>query len=501
MARIVARVRSTVVALAVGVVALVVGPGLIGVSATTPPTWSNAARLPGTVTLNVGDNASAPALSCPTGTSCVAGGSYTERNGNSQGFLESMKSGVWQAARPVPYLSTLNIGGGASVDSVGCSSIGNCSAAGTYVNADKIFQTFVVNEVNGRWHNAEPLPGAELLESRTHDPWAGQPLISCVSGATLDCGLGGSVYSVSHDIQVNNPEQAIVDAEVHGVWRDASFVPWAPIDAQWGPSSYVQAIACPSAGDCTVIVNTDSFPLATFVDHDTNYRWASAEVLPGLSTEVYGVNNPEDVSAFSLSCPQLGDCVIVGTYLEYSEPFIATETSGHWATVVGVPGIGAVNVSGDAQAYFVSCGSVGNCAIEGTYLVQNAYTQWQLLFVASEVSGKWQSALEIPGLSALTTTLAEPTGLSCETAGSCAAAGNYVNSTGEHLPFVDSSEHGSWSAGVEIPGIATFHPKFSWTSTVTCSSDGRCTLLGTTSASVNNYTAQVFFSERSPTQP
>jgi hypothetical protein len=78
-------------------------------------------------------------------------------------------AGTWGTAREVPGMSALNHTGVAQINSVSCASPGNCSAGGYYdasINGTGYGQPFVVNEVNGRWHNAIPVPGHPCPQHR-----------------------------------------------------------------------------------------------------------------------------------------------------------------------------------------------------------------------------------------------------------------------------------------------------------------------------------------------
>src|SRR6266581_2734995 len=49
------------------------------------------------------------------------------------------------------------------------------------------------------------------------------------------------------------------------------------------------------------------------------------------------------------------------------DAFVVTETNGHWASAIVVPGTKSRNTGHKAQVSAVSCASAGNCAATGYY--------------------------------------------------------------------------------------------------------------------------------------
>jgi hypothetical protein len=72
----------------------------------------------------------------------------------------------------------------------------------------------------------------------------------------------------------------------------------------------------------------------------------------------------------SLSCGAAGDCAAGGDYVDGSsnyQEFVVVERNGRWGKATGVPGLGALNAGVVAEVDGVSCGSAGNCAAGGSY--------------------------------------------------------------------------------------------------------------------------------------
>jgi hypothetical protein len=157
--------------------------------------WRAAIEVPGTSALNKG-GAAVTSVSCASAGNCVAGGEYEDGSGHQQAFVASERNGAWRAAIEVPGTSALNSGGWASVNSVSCSSAGNCLAGGYYRDRSGHPQAFVASQRNGTWHPAIQLPGTGALNKGGN---ASVNSVSCTSAG--DCAAGGAYADRSGHVQ------------------------------------------------------------------------------------------------------------------------------------------------------------------------------------------------------------------------------------------------------------------------------------------------------------
>ena len=109
-------------------------------------TWGTAEQVPGTAVLNKFGHAEITSVSCAKAGDCSAGGSYADAHGQTQVFVAGEVNGVWGKAQQVPGTAALNRGGFAEITSVSCARAGDCSAGGSYADASRQLQAFVVNE-------------------------------------------------------------------------------------------------------------------------------------------------------------------------------------------------------------------------------------------------------------------------------------------------------------------------------------------------------------------
>jgi hypothetical protein len=175
----------------------------------------------------------------------------------------------------------------------------------------------------------------------------------------------------------------------------------------------------------------------------------------------------------AVACPVVlagGGGAAAGTRLPPGAHAVAL--AGTWHTAIEVPGTAALN-SGGAVTDSVSCRSAGNCTAGGEYHDGSGHGQ---VFVASEVNGTWQAAIEVPGTAALNSGgSAQVNSVSCGGAGNCAAGGGYTDGSSHLQAFVASEVKGTWHAAIEVPGTATLNSGgFAVINWVSCGAAGNC---------------------------
>jgi hypothetical protein len=127
--------------------------------------------------------------------------------------------------------------------------------------------------------------------------------------------------------------------------------------------------------------------------------------------------------------------VVDGHGHRHSQGFVVSQENGVWGKAIEVPGLGALNRGGDAGVLSVSCGSAGSCAAGGQYKDSSGFQG----FVAVERHGRWGTAIKVPGLAALNKgEYADVWSVSCPTASSCAADGSYWDRRHHSQGFVVS---------------------------------------------------------------
>jgi hypothetical protein len=261
--------------------------------------WGNAVEVPGSATLNADGGAQVISVSCPSAGNCAAGGLYLDGSAHLQAFVVSERNGHWANAIEVPGSAALNSGNDAEVDSVSCTSAGNCAAGGYYTDSSADIEAFVVGERNGHWANAIEVPGSAALNSGDA---AEIFSVSCSSAG--NCAAGGFYTDSSTDIE------AFVVGEHNGHWANAIEVPGSAA-LNSGNDAEVFSVSCPSAGNCVAggFYTDSSATFQALVASERNGHWGNAIEVPGS-----GALNSGGAEVKSVSCTSVGKCGAAGIY-------------------------------------------------------------------------------------------------------------------------------------------------------------------------------------------
>src|SRR5579875_2121552 len=373
-------------------------------------------------------------------------------------------SAGWHGARGLPGAGALNQGRSARVWSVTCPAAGDCTVTGQYTDGAGHHQVFVASETNGTWGTAEELPGLAALNAggaATPGP------LSCASAG--DCTTGGKYTDGA-----GHP-QAFMATETNGTWGQAEEVPGSGA-LNTGGTATLTALSCPVAGGCTAggTYTDGAGHQQVFVIGQVNGAWGAAEELPGSGA----LNQGGTASLSTISCPTVGNCVTGGGYTDNLggiQAFLATETGSVWGDAEGIPSVAGRNV-GYAQTKVVSCRSVGNCTVVGTYT--DGYLTIQS-FDVSETNGTWGTASKLPGTGGPD---AGPGAtvqvMSCSAVGDC-NAGGYYNAPDDAEAFVATETGGTWGKIAEVPGVGTLgDARRTSVTALSCASPGNCSAGG-----------------------
>jgi hypothetical protein len=437
-------------------------------------TWGTVREVPGMSALNKGV-ARIDSVSCSSPGYCSAGGFYGgPANGTAYGqpFVVNEVNGTWHKAIPVPGVLALNTRKNGFVSSVSCTRPGDCSAGGRYVGP-KGARAFVVDEVNGVWHQLITLAvsgGGDVEVSA----------LACASPGNCSAAGTNSDLGSSRGL-----EGAFVVNKVNGRWQRPIEIPGK---FSWVYGAWVQSVSCPSAGNCTAGGwYDDSYEQSqAFVVSEVNGTWHNYITVPGTSAFRPGYG----AQVRALSCPRPGNCTVAGNYIGEAG-FLASEVNGDWHNATPVPGLAKLLGSGSAQVPVLSCATPGNCSAGGAGLEAGTVKG----FVVNEVNGSWHNAIEVPGMRALSASGNwQVTALSCPAAGNCSAAGYYGDRSGTSQGFVVNEVNGSWHNAIEVPGMSALNPSRNGQVTaLSCAKAGRCSAGGIYAAPPYGiYAGQVF---------
>jgi hypothetical protein len=339
--------------------------------------WRPAVKVPGLGALHSAGDVRVYSVSCASAGNCTAGGTYY--NSGQQGFVVSLRDGVWHWAIEVPGLGALNAGGYAQVSSVSCGSAGNCTAGGYYLNHSSNEQGFVVSQRHGAWGLAIAVTGPDALNEVGS---AGVSSVSCASAGNCTAG-GTSWYHTGGEV-------GFVASQRHGAWGQAIKVPGVGA-LKMGGNALLSSVSCGSAGNCAAVGSYYDQSNSGFMASERNSVWHWAIEVPGLAA----LNADGNAEASSVSCGSAGNCAAGGFYTDSSgnaQGFVVSQRDGVWHLAFEVPGLGALNAGGNARVYSVSCASAGNCAAGGFYTDSSGRTEG---FLVSQRNGVWGQATAV----------------------------------------------------------------------------------------------------------
>jgi hypothetical protein len=301
-------------------------------------------------------------VSCASAGNCTAVGEY-DGVGGSRGLLLTETAGNWApAVEPVPPVA----GGDTWLQSVSCTSAGDCTAVGGWY-AGYGGGALLMTETDGSWAPGveADLPSGAATSGQSAELYS----ISCASAGNCSAvGLYDIQYVVTGRDLEEERAKGLLLTETAGSWAqgvEASL----PANAA-GPDALDYAslsqVDCASAGNCSAVGHYYDKGRGShgLLLNETDGSWApgAEAVLP--ATTDFGA------ALSSVSCTSPGKCAAVGGYSASSGGggVLLTETAGSWAPgIAATPPANAATVNPGAGLSSVSCPSVGNCSAAGSY--------------------------------------------------------------------------------------------------------------------------------------
>ncbi len=458
---------------------------LLGTSALVPVATGASASTPsfGLIStlaqpLNFGDNANAQSTSCPSSGHCTAAGYFYDVNEHSQAFVADQSSGVWHGA--IEIGAAFNIGHYASLESVSCSSAGNCVAGGFFSDALSHQQAMVLSEHDGHWGDPVNVTATMNISGQ-----ADMYRVSCATDASCVAvgwvGVGANEY------------QSVIMEKKNGLWG-APFEVATVLNAQ--KYGYLQTVSCPTAGNCSAGgVYTDAQGNSqVFAISQVNGFWGSPLTL------LAGLNTGGSAFPNQISCSTNANCSMVGSFSQdptgVSQGFGIDEVNGQWKSPHDLTS--TVNLGGRAAANSVSCTSPGNCVSGGYFsnllaphvisshrgpasLARLLHPREQSnisheAFIAVESHGVWANSTRVAH--ALNVGMdAQVTSLSCVDASNCLVGGYYRDRMTFRQVFALTEVAGVWHDATELLGVQNIGGNAEAVTTA-CSLSGYCVLGG-----------------------
>jgi hypothetical protein len=328
------------------------------------------------------------AVSCAPasrGDYCAVAGSVIQvANGKAQPrqpVVWDETSGSWGQPQLVQGLSDFGLSGG-DIQVMSCPSPGNCGAVGLAGDASGQSQLFVVDERNGSWGRAQPVPEMSVLRADgSADGW-----ISCAGAGS--CTVAGTYFAPT-DNPDRDSEQVFVASEAGGQWGSPQQVPGTG-KLNTGGMARVGAVSCGGPGNCAVagFYTDQSSKAHAFTADEKGGTWQPVHKLTGAGT----IANGPDSGATTVSCATAGNCAVGGFFdgpgRTGAQAFTASEVNGKWGSANALPGSAALNTGKNANLASVSCAAPGSCASGGDYFASpDLAVSAPLLAESSPVTG------------------------------------------------------------------------------------------------------------------
>jgi len=314
--------------------------------------------------LGDGQDAFVRSVVCSSAGNCSAVGGYFDNHvaaPRSVGFDLVEVNGTWHRAVEISFAKTTNFNPFVTTSQIACSSTGNCSAVGSFIDVNGVSQGFIINQVRGTWSTA-----TTLTLPANASAYAGASLseVACVSAS---CAVFGTYLTST------GATEALSASDANGTWLRANELTM-PVGAATNPHVFLYGflgIACASTGNCAAggQYRDSAGEYEGFLVSDVNGVWKGAvELTLPAGGQSAGANG----GVVALSCPSSGNCRAGAAYLNGSgnyEAVIVAEDNGTWhqGTKVALPG-GAATVGVDGGVYALVCPSINACTAAGSYL-------------------------------------------------------------------------------------------------------------------------------------
>jgi hypothetical protein len=286
--------------------------------------------------------------------------------------------------------------------------------------------------------------------------FTGIPLASLAAVLLLSCLIG----AIASDV----PAGAVAPPTPGWTTTQAPL----PADAGTGaadPSVYTASSTCPAANACVTVgwYNDTSGQTWGMVETQNGTTWNDTEA-PQPSNAGAGADQGFwfgsqdcgfDAPCRAVSCPSTTACVAVGQYMDSSgflQPVVDTLANGTWSSQEGaLPADAATDTTPthpQDYLYSVSCSTATSCVAVGQYTNTSGD---QVAYISTLANGSW-SAMAAPQPADAATGSPDSFlfGVSCASPAVCVATGQYTSTTTSTAGLLEVLSNGSWT-GLRAP--------------------------------------------------
>ena len=303
-------------------------------------------------------------VACPSVTTCVVAGSYTDSSGNQQGMLVTGSGTSWTATElPLPsggsFSTSSNGTNQTSGLSIMCASVSACVATGEYFDSSGNQESMLVTGSGSSWTATQmPVPAGGS---------DGQPS----QGGSVACASASACVIVgTYTDSAGNTQDMFVTGSGTSWTATQMPVPTDPDVNNGLPNGGIDGVTCPSTSNCTAVVGFTEAGQQATVFNGLGSSWTATNVpLP-----ISGGNN---FDGGSIACASASACaVVVGSYqtsTNSSSVLILTGSGSSWtASSAPLP-------SSTAAIFGGACASASSCVAVGDYIDSDGSTEALLL--------------------------------------------------------------------------------------------------------------------------
>ncbi len=344
---------------------------------------------------------------CGGAESCEAVGRYINSSNVEVSLAEAWNGTTW-STQTTPRLTFPS----GSLPSVSCPAAEGCTAVGHYINS-------VGTEVMA----AEGWNGKEWSFQETVTPTGAKS--SSLSG--VSCTSAEACKAVGHYVNSSGVEVPLAE-----VWASKKWALQTAVTPTGAKSSSLSGVSCTSAEACTAVghyVNSSSVEV-TLAERWNGTAWSIQETVTPTGAK--------SSSLSGVSCASATACTAVGRYVNSSsvEVTLAERWNGTaWSIQETVTPTGAKSSSLSG----VSCASATACTAVGRYVNSSSME----VTLAERWNGTaWSIQETVTPTGAKSSSLS---GVSCTSATACTAVGRYVNSSGVEGTLAESFASAKWT--------------------------------------------------------
>ena len=318
-------------------------------------------------------------VSCASPGNCTAVGSFVNSDDAREAFTMTSTNGAWELARPAVFADGVQSEDPNGIlNSVSCTSPGNCTAVGNFRNLEGSREAFTMTSTNGAWELARPAVFASGI----------QPNSPIARFTSVSCATAGNCTAIGSFANLDDFDEAFTMTSTNGVWALARPVEFPDGVQSEDPNGILNSVSCTSPGNCTIVgrFRTSDGSHEAFTMTSTNTVWELAR--PAIFPETAGPFRTVTEFA-SVSCTSPGNCTAAGTFGMVSggnAAFTMTSTNGVWELArPAIFPIGAQSATPNSSSISVSCPSATSCTAAGDFIMSDANSGAGGLFTMSLV--------------------------------------------------------------------------------------------------------------------